>query len=123
MTKFLCLCAPLLFFGMVCNAYGQQSGTTNVCGTTITTPGGNFTWTSTYSIPIRVEPVPGENWTALMGSTTYVDIPANGSVTIDVPEDLPSGYTVDLQTTFEVQGGGNPCGDAPGMPHTQGPIN
>jgi hypothetical protein len=99
---------------MVCSAYGQ-SGTTNVCGTTTVTPGGNFTWTSTYSVAIRVEPAPGENWSALMGSA-YVDIPANGSITIPVPESLPEGFSVDLQTTFETRQGGNPCGDYPGVP-------
>lgn len=119
MTKFLSLCVPLLFLGMLCSAYGQ-SWTTHVCGTTTVTPGGSFTWTSTYSVPIRVEPAPGESWSQLMGSV-YVDIPANGSITINVPQDLPSGFSVDLQTTFDTRKGGNPCGNYPGMPHITNP--
>jgi len=116
MTKSFALCT-LLFFGIACSAYGQ-SGSTNVCGTTLAPPGGHFTWTSTYSVPIRVEPVPGQNWSALMGSA-YVDIPADGSVTIPVPENLPSNFSVTLETTFETGQGGNPCGNDPGKPNIQ----
>jgi hypothetical protein len=58
--------------------------------------------------------MPGETW--FLGHS-YVEIPANGSVTVDLPQDLPSGYNVQLETTFETRAGGNPCGNTPGMPH------
>jgi len=110
MKNFLQICIPLLFLALVGSAYGQSS---NVCGETPANVGGSFTWTSTYSVPIRVQPMPGTTW--FLGQS-YVEIPANGSVTVNVPSDAAPG-TYDLQTTFETRAGGNPCGNTPGMPH------
>ncbi|HTS34743.1 MAG TPA: hypothetical protein VMH04_03665 [Candidatus Solibacter sp.] len=115
MKNLLSLCVALFVLAFASSAFGQ---TTNVCGETTVTPGGNFTWTSTYSVPIKVEPVTGETW--FLGSV-YVDIPANGSVTLPVPQNLPSGYNVDLQVAFDTRQGGNPCGNYPGMPHVGNP--
>lgn len=79
MKKLLSLCVPLLFLAFAHSAYGQQ---TNVCGTTTVTPGGTFTWGSTYAVPIRVEPAPGTTW--FLGQT-YVEIPPHGQVTVTCP--------------------------------------
>ncbi len=105
----------MLFLALAGSAYGQSS---NVCGETLVTPGGSFTWTSTYAVPIRVEPFPGTTW--FLGQS-YVEIPANGSVTVIVPTDAAPG-TYDLETTFDQRAGGNPCGDTPGMPHIKNPT-
>ncbi len=112
---------PLLFSSLLfaASAAHGQSPTTNVCGTTIATPGGTFTWTSTYSVPIRVQPVTGESW--FLGQS-YVVIPANGSVTIDVPQNLAPGTNIDLQVNFDTRAGGNPCGNTPGPPRIQNPT-
>jgi hypothetical protein len=110
MKKSLCLVLPLLVLLLVSSAYGQS---TNVCGQTQANAGGSFTWSSTYSVPIRVQPMPGTTW--FLGQS-YVTIPANGSVQINVPEGTTSG-DYDLQTTFDIRAGGNPCGNTPGMPH------
>jgi hypothetical protein len=115
MKNLVRLCLPLVFVTLASWAHGQSS---NVCGTTTVTPGGNFTWTSTFSVPIRVQPMSGEAWWI---GQAYVEIPANGSVTISVPQTLPDNYSVDLQTTFETRAGGNPCGDTPGQPRIQNP--
>lgn len=112
MKNFLRICIPLMLLALAGSAYGQSS---NVCGETPVTAGGSFTWTSTYSVAIRVEPFPGTTW--FLGQS-YVEIPANGSVTVIVPTDAATG-TSDPDATFDQRAGGNPCGDTPGMPHLQ----
>ena len=95
----------LLFFALASSAQAQ-SGTTNVCGETDTTPGGSFTWSSTYSVPISVTPAPGTTW--FLGQSQVI-IPANGSVTVNVPATaMPGEY--DLGVTFDTNTGGYPCG-------------
>jgi len=101
----LSLSLSLLFFALVSSAHAQ-SGTTNVCGETDTTPGGSFTWSSTYSVPISVTPWTGTTW--FLGQWQVI-IPANGSVTVNVPATAAPGE-YDLTITFDTNTGGYPCG-------------
>ena len=88
-----------------------QSGSTNVCGETDVNPGGTITWTSTYPIPISVRPAPGTTW--FLGQSQVV-IPANGSVTVNVPASATPGI-YDLDITFNTSTGGYPCGQQAGQ--------
>ena len=107
MTKFLG--AFLLMFALMGAAAAQS---TNACGGVAVAPGGRFTCSNSYSVPLKVTPATGTTW--FLGVSS-VEIPANGQVTVNVPQSAAPG-SYDIWVTFDTRSGGTPC-ISTGSPH------
>ena len=107
MTKFL---GPLMLTFALVGAGAAQS--TNACNGATTAQGSSFTWSNSYSVPLKVTPATSTTW--FLGVTS-IQIPANGQVTVNVPSTAaPGDYAI--QVTFDTRSGGTPC-IADGNPH------
>ena len=85
---------------------------TNACNGVAVAPGGRFTWSNSYSVPLKVTPATGTTW--FLGVSS-IEIPANGQVTVNVPKSAAPG-TYDVRVTFDTRSGGTPY-ISNGVPH------